>query len=91
MVLVWLRGNIHLSNGDVASLQESEYRHTSSSLGVAVIPNPNFFTCGYLSLSTYLYLIVLAFTHTRVTCLSCLVLSITLAIVRLTFIFRIIA
>lgn len=41
MVLVCLRGNIHLCNGDVASLQGSERQHTSSSLGVAVIPNPN--------------------------------------------------
>ena len=42
MALVCLRGNIHLFNDDVASLQGSEHRRTSSSLEVAVIPNPNF-------------------------------------------------
>ena len=62
MALVCLRGNIHLSNGDVASLQGSEHRHTSSSPGVAVIPNPNSLlvvTC----LLVLAYIILCLLTH----------------------------
>ena len=57
-----LRGNIHLSNGDVASLQGSEHWHTTSSPGVAVIPNPNSLlvdTC----LLALTYIILCLLTH----------------------------
>ena len=62
MALVCLRGNIHLSNGDVASLRGSEHQHTSSSLGVAVIPNPNSLlvvTC----LLALTYILLCSLTH----------------------------
>ena len=65
-MLLCLRGNIHLSNGDVASLQGSEHRHTSSSPGVVVIPNPNsllvvtcLFTLAYIILCLPTYVFVL--------------------------------
>ena len=74
--------------GDVASLQGSEHRHTSSSLGVAVIPTLTPYLWLLVSCS-YVYHIVLAYSYISATCLACLALSILLAIVRLTYIFRI--
>ena len=54
-------------NSDIASLQGSEHRHTSSSLGVVIIPNPNsllvvncllVFTCIILCLLTHILLVL---------------------------------
>ena len=54
-------------NGDVASLQGSEHRLTSSSLGVAVIPNLNSLLVVTCLICTYLNHIVLAYSSTCIT------------------------